>query len=1013
MREAQVERVLVTLLVVGFSAAVFGQGTDPAGLLVLAQEMAHAYSQKDAAGVLRLWSEKAPQRNAQQNELDNLFGDSGIGEIHESPIGEPEVTGDRARWRMSRETVGIPGANPKTNKKLFTVECVKEPGGWKVWKETPAAEELAALLTAAGGEKERSELLSRNEDLIGTDLARALLDRGRAARSRGNANEALDAFDLALRIAQQADEIGLRALALSFIAAVRLDLGEYQEAVSWGQKALEFEAALPDKTPVAQALLVIGAAYRVEGEFALSSDSFQRSLALAEALHNDVIVGSVLGNMAALYGDRGDYVRALSYLNRSVELAERSGDKRLAAGAEINLGTTFSRQGEYGQAEDHYRRALARAEAIGNRQLQALAWMDLGQINDFAGDFANALVKYEKSLAICNETGDKTCTALNLTYIGNLHFERKEYAEAIENFQKSLEIREAMGSQGTAGQTLTQMAAARNARGEFEEALRLSRQALDIANSGGQREIAWRAYLQAGTSYRGLNDAKRAEINFTQAIATIEDIRLDVAGGESARETFFENKLEPYRRMVDLLVAERRTSQALEYAERAKARALLDVLKSGRPQGTRAVTAQELQRDRELRVKLAALNARVVRESPAGRGDTNVRTSLNNDIEKARREYNEFQAGLYVAHPELKLQRGEVDPLSPDDARHILPDAETALVEFVVTSDRIFVFAADSRSLQVFSQPIERRGLAEQVERFRQQLANRDLAFRATAARLYALTLAPAEALLKGKRKLLILPDDVLWDVPFQALVTPARRYVLDDYAISYAPSLTALKAMMKVKQERQHAVRKVELLAMGNPLLSQQGLPPLPFAELEVRRLQQLYGPDRSRIYLGAEARESRFKAEAGDAKVLHLATHAILDNASPLYSHLLLTPEGGASSDDGFVEAWELMNLHLGAELAVLSACETARGRVGAGEGMIGISWALFVSGVPTTVLSQWKVDSASTSQFMIVFHESLRRGENEAQAIQHAALELRKNPSYQHPFYWAPFVMVGAGR
>jgi len=101
------------------------------------------------------------------------------------------------------------------------------------------------------------------------------------------------------------------------------------------------------------------------------------------------------------------------------------------------------------------------------------------------------------------------------------------------------------------------------------------------------------------------------------------------------------------------------------------------------------------------------------------------------------------------------------------------------------------------------------------------------------------------------------------------------------------------------------------------------------------------------------------------------------------------------------------------LGAELAVLSACETARGRVGAGEGVVGLSWAFLVSGVPTTVLSQWKVDADSASKFMIAFHEKLTAGSSEAAAIQAAARIVRNNPSYQHPFYWAPFIVVGASR
>jgi CHAT domain-containing protein len=191
----------------------------------------------------------------------------------------------------------------------------------------------------------------------------------------------------------------------------------------------------------------------------------------------------------------------------------------------------------------------------------------------------------------------------------------------------------------------------------------------------------------------------------------------------------------------------------------------------------------------------------------------------------------------------------------------------------------------------------------------------------------------------------------------------------------------------------------------------------PLPEAEVEVKGLGRLYGAARSKIYIGAEAREDRAKTEAGDFQVLHFATHGVLNNAAPLYSHLVLAQ--GDKGEDGLLEAWELMQLDLHADLAVLSACDTARGRFGAGEGVIGLSWALFVAGVPSTVVSQWKVESASTRELMLNFYRGLIATSStapvaptKAEALRQAALKVMKSPETRHPFYWAGFVLVGAG-
>src|SRR6185295_4675659 len=135
---------------------------------------------------------------------------------------------------------------------------------------------------------------------------------------------------------------------------------------------------------------------------------------------------------------------------------------------------------------------------------------------------------------------------------------------------------------------------------------------------------------------------------------------------------------------------------------------------------------------------------------------------------------------------------------------------------------------------------------------------------------------------------------------------------------------------------------------------------------------LGQMYGA-KAKVYVGAEAREEVLKAESTKYRILQLATHGVINNASPMYSHLVLAQSKDAK-DDGLLEAWEIMQLDLKADLAILSACETARGRIGAGEGVIGLAWALFVAGCPSIIVSQWKVDSASTRDLMVNFHRSL---------------------------------------
>ncbi len=147
----------------------------------------------------------------------------------------------------------------------------------------------------------------------------------------------------------------------------------------------------------------------------------------------------------------------------------------------------------------------------------------------------------------------------------------------------------------------------------------------------------------------------------------------------------------------------------------------------------------------------------------------------------------------------------------------------------------------------------------------------------------------------------------------------------------------------------------------------------------------------------------------------MLHFATHAFLDDHNPLYSSLILShgrPGGSPNREDGLLEAWEILQLHLDADLVVLSACQTARGHPRAGEGMIGLTWALAAAGSAATLASQWEVDSASTADLMVEFHRAWLAGASKAEALRRAALAVRRQERYRHPFYWAPFVIVGDG-
>jgi CHAT domain-containing protein len=259
--------------------------------------------------------------------------------------------------------------------------------------------------------------------------------------------------------------------------------------------------------------------------------------------------------------------------------------------------------------------------------------------------------------------------------------------------------------------------------------------------------------------------------------------------------------------------------------------------------------------------------------------------------------------------------------------------------------------------------------------------------------------IAPAAAQLRGKSTLVVVPDGPLWQVPFQALVSPDDRHLIENHAVFYVPSLSVLREFQKL-----HATRA----GVRHRLLALDAVP-IASARREVEGLRNVYGPENAKIFSDTEADEDRLKLEAPHFDLLHLAAHGVFENRNPLNSYLVLAK--GGKPEAGVLDARKMMDLDLHADLVVLSGCETGRGKAAGGEGLIGMSWALFIAGSNTTVASQWKVESDSTSEFMLDFHRRLRNG-SKAKALQQAALTLMKKPEYRHPFYWSGFVLMGEG-
>ncbi|HET7287549.1 MAG TPA: tetratricopeptide repeat protein, partial [Pyrinomonadaceae bacterium] len=544
----------------------------------------------------------------------------------------------------------------------------------------------------------------------------------------------------------------------SVVARVR---GDYKQSLEYSEQCLKLAEEMGDKTSIGDALNSLALIYALQSDYPRALALFKRNLQIKEELGNKRDIAIELLNIGNIYIYQGDKVSALQHYQRSLKLSQEVGDKATAAGTINSIGNLYSSQGNYAQALEYFQQSLKIKQEVGDKPGVARALNNIGVIYSLEGQYTQALDYLQQSVKLLEEVGEKLVLTEAVHYIGNVYLLKGDYAESLAHELKAAKQAEELGNNQLLSEILLGISESYLRLGQYETARKHAERAASLAVQSGIPDLLWNAKTIAGKAHLALNQPDRARQDFLDSIATIEKLRGQVAGDEREQQRFFENKIAPYQAMVQLSLAQRDTSAALSYAERAKGRVLLDVLSNGRADITKAMTSDEVKRDRELSTAIATLNTQLARLKTQSKPPEAQVVDIQARLDKARLEYEAFQTSLYAAHPELKVHRGETQTITIDEAAALLPDDQTAILEYVVTEDQsyLFVLRKGLREVKVHTINIRSTELATMAESFRRSVAERDLTVKQPARRLYDLLIKPAEGQLRGVRKLRIVPD--------------------------------------------------------------------------------------------------------------------------------------------------------------------------------------------------------------------------------------------------------------
>jgi CHAT domain-containing protein len=806
---------------------------------------------------------------------------------------------------------------------------------------------------------------------------------------------ASERFELAYQSAEQALQLSrargdkLReGRATNLLALAALHTNRIGEAV----RHLKQVSTLADDAGLGRiqssALIRAGALLRLTGRYEDALFCFQNALRVARQQRQRLQEVLALSHLGALYAETADYAKAETLLNEALPLARQLNDPEPQATVLMRLAFAASERGEFPVALQYCEQAVALLANQPARMRQVEARYQLARVYKSLNQFEQAQASFEQARQLTRELRVPQLTAILVGDYADLQLKMKKPAAALE----------------TARQAVTM-----------------------LQRGGGSQHRAAQFLATAAEALRALGRQDEALAAYQQALAALERARALAIPTETSRAGIVASRHQIFAGAIDLLLQQAKPAAAFNVAEAYHARAFLDVLAESALDNFDELTpAQQAQED-QLFERLSAAQRQLApndltpeREAQSQRALADAENALELfrlELRRADPRYASVQAPPPLTHERIAAELLDAQT------------AQTALIEYVIGDRQSYAWVVTPGQVHSFVLPPGKE-LAQSITAYRAALSGKVSSTNAAAALtklrtqgqpLYQKLFAPLEPQLKAVRKLIIVTDGALAYLPFEALAgapLPAATtmpFLLERFAISYAPSASALTAL---RQLNHPSTMAKGITAFGDPSYNELSeLRALPYTRHEVNAIAELFPAGERHTYLGADASKASVKAAPlAASRYVHFATHALIDETHPARSGLVLsTANHQDSGQDGALPMREVMRLKLNADMVTLSACRTGLGQLLRGEGIIGLTRSFLYAGAESVVVSLWNVNDIATASLMKAFYQNLQRGLGKDDALRQAKLELLKGrqPAWRHPYYWAAFVLVGDPR
>jgi CHAT domain-containing protein/Flp pilus assembly protein TadD len=860
----------------------------------------------------------------------------------------------------------------------------------------------------------------------------------------GEMQKALEYYNQALPIHRAVGNRSGEGTTFHNIGLVYSNLGEKQKALEYYNQALPIRRAVGDRSGEATTLNYIGLVYSNLGEKQKALEYYNQALPIFRAVGDRSGEAGTFSGVGLVYSDLGEKQKALEYYNQALLLRRTVGDRSGEATTLNNIGGVYYALGEKQKALEYYNQALPIRRASPDRSGEATILANIGVVYSSLGENQKALKYYDQVLPIFRAMSDRASEATTLNNIGLVYDNLGEKQRALEYYNQALSIHRAVGNRNGEATALYNVGGIYYALGEKQKALKYYHQALPILRAVGDRSTEATILNNIGSVFTFQNQPQLAAVFYKQSVIIYETLRKDIRKLPQETQKIYTKTVEnPYRSLADLLIQQNRLLEAQQVLDLLK----LQEIKDYSPTTRNALADSEIkltETEQSIAKQYGTLIAfRQKLDQCQGKINNTECDKFDRDRDQQGKAFNDFLASLKSQVTDRCQKNQEENCIAPSNKftsaanKMIAAQPGSLIIMPVVLDDKIWILTIGENGIITrYESKVDRIKLGKKVVELRQQLEtpNSDIkALQTTSKQLYDWLIRPIEPTIQSAKtppKLIFALDRVTRYIPMGVLYD-GQQYLTQRYPISTILSIETTNTNKSTIGN----LNSTNVLALGLTK-AVSDFRALPSVNPEIASIVQKTGIYPGQILLDRDFTRSNLSNNLNNRNILHIATHGKFDPTNPKGSFLVLG--NGDKLPIADISTLDYSKL----DLVVLSACQTALGNPDQdGTEIPGISSHFLNNGAASVMASLWSVDDSSTALMMQSFYRNLSQNKPKNEALRQAQLDLLKldtaqatqsaigslprftfegpttpakkidrAPGYSHPYYWAPFILMG---